>query len=206
MLTEDRRAVPRARRHLQHARVDRRRRRDAQPGADGEERLRQGRRDDSRDAGAAEAHSFNFGISTTIFSMNLDDAENILRLGARRKSSTSCSTWSASPSRCSGTPSLAETCKPVGAGRRADAPVLPRSRPHGLRCSTARTYVYMHYADMIANGYHRLAPCPFQTQGDHAESRRRAVLLREQRGHGQRARRPIPRRSTSAPRARRTGT
>ena len=23
----------------------------------------------------------------------------------------------------------------------------------------------MHYADMIANGYHRLAPCPFQTQG-----------------------------------------
>jgi hypothetical protein len=25
--------------------------------------------------------------------------------------------------------------------------------------------VYMHYADMIANGYHRLAPCPFMTQG-----------------------------------------
>jgi hypothetical protein len=25
--------------------------------------------------------------------------------------------------------------------------------------------VYMHYADMIANGYHRQAPCPFQTQG-----------------------------------------
>src|ERR687889_2025747 len=23
----------------------------------------------------------------------------------------------------------------------------------------------MHYADMIANGYHRIAPCPFQTQG-----------------------------------------
>jgi hypothetical protein len=23
----------------------------------------------------------------------------------------------------------------------------------------------MHYADMISNGYHRLAPCPFQTQG-----------------------------------------
>ena len=23
----------------------------------------------------------------------------------------------------------------------------------------------MHYAEMIANGYHRLAPCPFQTQG-----------------------------------------
>ena len=23
----------------------------------------------------------------------------------------------------------------------------------------------MHYADMIANGYHRTAPCPFMTQG-----------------------------------------
>jgi hypothetical protein len=28
-----------------------------------------------------------------------------------------------------------------------------------------QNYVYMHYADMIANGYHRLAPCPFQSQG-----------------------------------------
>jgi radical SAM protein with 4Fe4S-binding SPASM domain len=23
----------------------------------------------------------------------------------------------------------------------------------------------MHYADMISNGYHRMTPCPFQTQG-----------------------------------------
>ncbi len=28
-----------------------------------------------------------------------------------------------------------------------------------------QNYIYMHYADMIANGYHRLTPCPFQTQG-----------------------------------------
>jgi hypothetical protein len=28
-----------------------------------------------------------------------------------------------------------------------------------------QNYIYMHYADMIANGYHRTAPCPFQTQG-----------------------------------------
>ena len=28
-----------------------------------------------------------------------------------------------------------------------------------------QNYIYMHYADMIANGYHRLAPCPFQSQG-----------------------------------------
>ena len=28
-----------------------------------------------------------------------------------------------------------------------------------------QNYIYMHYADMIANGYHRTAPCPFMTQG-----------------------------------------
>ena len=28
-----------------------------------------------------------------------------------------------------------------------------------------QNYIYMHYADMISNGYHRLAPCPFQSQG-----------------------------------------
>ena len=28
-----------------------------------------------------------------------------------------------------------------------------------------QNYIYMHYADMIGNGYQRTAPCPFQTQG-----------------------------------------
>jgi sulfatase maturation enzyme AslB (radical SAM superfamily) len=28
-----------------------------------------------------------------------------------------------------------------------------------------QNYIYMHYADMIANGYNRTAPCPFQNQG-----------------------------------------
>ena len=28
-----------------------------------------------------------------------------------------------------------------------------------------QNYIHMHYADMIGNGYHREAPCPFQTQG-----------------------------------------
>ena len=28
-----------------------------------------------------------------------------------------------------------------------------------------QNYIYLHYADMIANGYHRTAPCPFMTQG-----------------------------------------
>jgi radical SAM protein with 4Fe4S-binding SPASM domain len=30
---------------------------------------------------------------------------------------------------------------------------------------SGQAYMYLHYADMIANGYHRTMPCPFKDQG-----------------------------------------
>ena len=30
---------------------------------------------------------------------------------------------------------------------------------------SGQVFMYLHYADMIANGYHRTMPCPFQNQG-----------------------------------------
>jgi hypothetical protein len=30
---------------------------------------------------------------------------------------------------------------------------------------SGHAFMYLHYADMIANGYHRTMPCPFQRQG-----------------------------------------
>ena len=30
---------------------------------------------------------------------------------------------------------------------------------------SGQAFLYLHYADMIANGYQRTMPCPFQTQG-----------------------------------------
>jgi MoaA/NifB/PqqE/SkfB family radical SAM enzyme len=30
---------------------------------------------------------------------------------------------------------------------------------------SGQSFMYLHYADMIANGYHRTMPCPFQSQG-----------------------------------------
>ncbi len=30
---------------------------------------------------------------------------------------------------------------------------------------SGQSFMYLHYADMIANGYHRTMPCPFQGQG-----------------------------------------
>jgi len=30
---------------------------------------------------------------------------------------------------------------------------------------SGQSFLYLHYADMIANGYRRTMPCPFRTQG-----------------------------------------
>ena len=108
-------------------------------------------------------YNFNFGISTTIFSQNLDDADNILEW-AREEDLDIVFNMVRFTDPMLGNSELAETCKPVGEEEeqmrqfflervRTDSPL------------NGQNYVYMHYADMIANGYHRLEPCPFQTQG-----------------------------------------
>ena len=163
MLTQDREVLRRARRDLQHPRLDRRRRRHARRGAQREARLREGRPDHRGDAGAAaETPGFNFGISSTIFSTNLDDATTSWR-GRASASSTSSSTWCASPTPCWAT-QLEES---IGFRPREEEYMrkffLDRVRQDPLL--DGQNYIYMHYADMIANGYHRTTPCPFKTQG-----------------------------------------
>ncbi len=108
-------------------------------------------------------YSFNFGISTTIFSMNLDDAENILAW-ARSEDLDIVFNMVRFTEPMLGNADLAETCKPMGPEEeRMRQFFLDRVRMDPLL--DGQNYVYLHYADMIANGYHRLAPCPFQTQG-----------------------------------------
>lgn len=108
-------------------------------------------------------YRFNFGISTTIFSMNLDDAENILAW-ARREDLDIVFNMVRFTEPMLGNADLAETCKPIGPEEeRMRQFFLDRVRMDPLL--DGQNYVYLHYADMIANGYHRLAPCPFQTQG-----------------------------------------
>ena len=109
-------------------------------------------------------YRFNFGISSTIFSHESRAMPTTSWRGRRRRSSTSSSTWCASPTRCSATAELERTLKPMGAEeQRMRQFFLDRVRQDPLL--DGQNYIYMHYADMIANGYHRLAPCPFQTQG-----------------------------------------
>jgi MoaA/NifB/PqqE/SkfB family radical SAM enzyme len=106
---------------------------------------------------------FNFGISTTIFSMNLDDADNILNW-ARGEGLDIVFNMVRFTEPMLGNANLADTCKPVGPEEeRMRQFFLDRVRMDPLL--VGQNYIYMHYADMIANGYHRHAPCPFQTQG-----------------------------------------
>ena len=81
-----------------------------------EARLRQGaaRPIEAMQALAAEHPNFQFGIAATIFATNLEDAKNILDLGARARSSTSSSTCCGSPTTCSAT----GACRRRSASRR----------------------------------------------------------------------------------------
>jgi sulfatase maturation enzyme AslB (radical SAM superfamily) len=110
-----------------------------------------------------KTYPFNFGISTTIFSMNLDDAENILAWARREKLDIVFNMVRFTEAML-GNADLAKDIKPVSAEeQRMREFFLDRVRHDPLL--DGQNYIYMHYADMIANGYHRTAPCPFQTQG-----------------------------------------
>ena len=110
-----------------------------------------------------KTYPFNFGISTTIFSMNLDDAENILAWARREKLDIVFNMVRFTEAML-GNADLAKDIKPVNAEeQRMREFFLERVRHDPLL--DGQNYIYMHYADMIANGYHRLTPCPFQTQG-----------------------------------------
>jgi len=108
-------------------------------------------------------YPFNFGISTTIFSRNLGDADNILAW-ARNEHLDIVFNMVRFTEPMLGNANLAQTCQPVGPEEEKMRQFfLDRVRMDSVL--DGQNYIYMHYADMIANGYHRLAPCPFQTQG-----------------------------------------
>jgi sulfatase maturation enzyme AslB (radical SAM superfamily) len=110
-----------------------------------------------------KTHSFNFGISTTIFHTNLNDAENILAW-AKKEDLDIVFNMVRFTEPMLGNADLVSTCAPVGEEEEQMRQFfLDRVRMDSL--FDGQNYVYMHYADMIANGYHRMAPCPFQTQG-----------------------------------------
>jgi sulfatase maturation enzyme AslB (radical SAM superfamily) len=108
-------------------------------------------------------YSFNFGISTTIFHKNMDDAENILAWAKSEKLDTVFNMFRTTDAML-GNENLADSCNYVGEEEeRMRQFFLDRVRNDSVL--DGQNLVYMHYADMIANGYHRTMPCPFRTQG-----------------------------------------
>ena len=110
-----------------------------------------------------KTHRFNFGISSTIFSKNLEDADNILAWAKKEKLDIVFNMVRFTDAML-GNADLATGLKPIGVEEQKMRKFfLDRVRQDPLL--DGQNYIYMHYADMIANGYHRTAPCPFMTQG-----------------------------------------
>jgi sulfatase maturation enzyme AslB (radical SAM superfamily) len=112
---------------------------------------------------AAEHPNFSFGIASTIFAKNLEDAENILAW-ARTKHLDVVFNMLRFTDAMLHNGGLKES---IGFQEREESFMrrffLDRVKEESVLSGQA--FMYLHYADMIANGYHRTMPCPFQSQG-----------------------------------------
>jgi MoaA/NifB/PqqE/SkfB family radical SAM enzyme len=107
--------------------------------------------------------NFSFGIASTIFATNLDDAQNILAW-ARTKGLDVVFNMLRFTDAMLHNKELEEK---IGFRKREEEFMrkffLDRVQEESVLSGQA--FLYLHYADMIANGYHRTMPCPFQSQG-----------------------------------------
>jgi MoaA/NifB/PqqE/SkfB family radical SAM enzyme len=112
---------------------------------------------------AKERPNFQFGIAATIFGTNMPDAENILSW-ARAKGLDVVFNMLRFTDAMLHNKSLEEK---IGF-RRSEEEFMRKfflDRVQEESVLSGQTFMYLHYADMIANGYHRTMPCPFQSQG-----------------------------------------
>jgi MoaA/NifB/PqqE/SkfB family radical SAM enzyme len=112
---------------------------------------------------AARAPHFQFGIASTIFAKNLDDAKNIQAWARARGLDIVFNMLRFTDNMLHNRDLEAK----IGFGSREEAFMreffLDRVAEESILSGQA--FMYLHYADMIANGYHRTMPCPFQRQG-----------------------------------------
>jgi len=112
----------------------------------------------------AEKHGhFQFGIASTIFAKNLEDAENILQW-ARSKNLDIVFNMLRFTDNMLNNKELEESI----AFREREETYMRKfflERVQEESILSGQAFMYLHYADMIANGYHRTMPCPFQRQG-----------------------------------------
>src|SRR5213596_1300311 len=110
-----------------------------------------------------EYDNFQFGIAATIFATNLDDAQNILTWARAKKLDVVFNMLRFTDAMLNNK-ELQET---IGFHEREEEFMrkffLDRVQEESVLSGQA--FLYLHYADMIANGYKRTMSCPFRTQG-----------------------------------------
>jgi len=118
---------------------------------------------DAMQALAARTPNFQFGLAATIFATNLEDAGNILAWARARKLDIVFNMLRFTDAMLNNK----ELESSIGFREREEQFMrkffLDRVREESVL--SGQSFMYLHYADMIANGYHRTMPCPFQSQG-----------------------------------------
>jgi sulfatase maturation enzyme AslB (radical SAM superfamily) len=118
---------------------------------------------DAMEALAREHDNFQFGLAATIFATNMQDARNILAW-ARQRNLDIVFNMLRFTDAMLGNRDLEQTIR------------LKTQEEEFMRqffldqvaeesVLSGQAFQYLHYADMIANGYVRTMPCPFRTQG-----------------------------------------
>ena len=112
---------------------------------------------------ADEYENFQFGLAATIFATNLEDSKNILAW-ARTKNLDIVFNMLRFTDAMLNNKELQDT---IGFHKREEDFMrnffLDRVQEESVL--SGQSFMYLHYADMIANGYIRTMPCPFQSQG-----------------------------------------
>ncbi len=112
---------------------------------------------------ATRQPNFQFGLAATIFAANMEDARNLLAW-ARTKKLDIVFNMLRFTDAMLGNRDLEEKI-----GFKAAEEQFMREffleRVQEESVLSGQSFMYLHYADMIANGYQRTMPCPFQTQG-----------------------------------------
>ena len=110
-----------------------------------------------------EYANFQFGIAATIFATNLDDAQNILAWARNKKLDVVFNMLRFTDAMLNNK----ELEQTIGFQGREEEFMRQffLDRVHEESVLSGQSFLYLHYADMIANGYKRTMPCPVRTQG-----------------------------------------
>jgi len=112
---------------------------------------------------ASEYSNFQFGLAATIFASNMKDARNILTW-AREKNLDIVFNMLRFTDAMLGNNDLKESIALKGQEEEFMRQFfLERVQEESVLSGQA--FMYLHYAEMIANGYIRTMPCPFRSQG-----------------------------------------